>query len=119
MVLTRREDILEYEIRANSSICRFKPIGRDRFCNRYWWFDAGLGCVSLNAITKIPNPTPQETPDPIIEFNYATGRLFVEEMCPDGSETEGLPSELFDPHSDLRIGTLDGSWGYYTDPEQV
>jgi hypothetical protein len=112
--LNRRENVLDFEIRASQAISKFKPFGRDRYCNKFWWFDGGLASVSIDAITKI-NDLPDQI-DPFIPQEFATGCLFVEQVCdPD----EPLPDALFDACSQVRQGIIDGEWGYYSEPEQV
>jgi hypothetical protein len=120
--LSRREDIIEFEIKVNQSVVRMKPLGRDRFCNRYWWFDGGLGTVSLDAITKNNNEVPpkdlQIKPDPEILSEYSAGYLFVEEFHNSDSDPKTNP-ELYNSESNVRQGLADGEWGYYGEPEQV
>ncbi|KAJ3315236.1 hypothetical protein HDV04_003629 [Boothiomyces sp. JEL0838] len=115
----RREEIIEFELRATQAIIRSKPLGRDRFCNRYWWFDGGYGMVSLDAVTKFPVSDRGNMPaDPEILHEYSTGYLFVEEFF--GSETdEKLNPGLYYHQSELRTGLLDGQWGYYSEPAQI
>ena len=111
----RREQIVMYEIRRDQGAARIKPMGKDRYCNRYWWLDGALGAVSMQSITSLGN-IPQSVPDPIITHDFATGYLFVEEFI---NDYNNLPAELFEPTSSLRSGTLDGKWGVYSNPEQV
>lgn len=111
----RREYVLRYEIRREQGAARVKPLGRDRYCNRYWWLDGALGAIAMNAITDLQSSA-QSNPDPMIAQEVATGVLFVEQFVDD---TEMLPRELFDPSSELRAGVLDGKWGYYSGAEQV
>ena len=111
----RREQVLKYEIRKEQGVARVKPLGKDRFCNRYWWFDGSLGAISMDSITNI-QITSQVNPDPIIAQEFATGYIFVEEVIHD--ETN-LPTDLFEPLSDLRAGSIDGKLGFYNSPEQV
>lgn len=116
--LMRRYDILDFEIRNCNGGVRLKLMGRDRYCNRYWYFDASNGSVSLDAITKTPlDPSVLEKPvgaDPDIPYDYSTGVLFVEEFG-----VSSLTPQLRDEFSDLRLGLLDGSWGYLSSPNEV
>lgn len=92
---------------------RLKPLGRDRYCNRYWYFDANHGSVSFDAITHIQSDGTESKPDPEIPYDYSCGVLFVEEI--------GLQpvQGLHEPNSDLRIGNWDGKWGYFSSLEEV
>lgn len=60
--LERRLEVIEREFRQHVGGIRAKPLGRDRFYNRVWWFD-GLGCTSAN------NPALGQ---------YSTGRIFIQ-----------------------------------------
>ncbi len=60
--LERRLEVIEREFRQHIGGIRAKPLGRDRFYNRIWWFD-GLGCTSAN------NPALGQ---------YGTGRIFIQ-----------------------------------------
>ncbi|KXN89866.1 Imitation switch two complex protein 1 [Leucoagaricus sp. SymC.cos] len=60
--LERRLETIEREFRQHVGGVRAKPLGKDRFYNRIWWFD-GLGCTAVN------NPALGQ---------YGTGRLFIQ-----------------------------------------
>lgn len=60
--LERRLENIEREFRQHVGGVRAKPLGKDRFYNRIWWFD-GLGCTAAN------NPALGQ---------YGTGRLFIQ-----------------------------------------
>jgi hypothetical protein len=109
----RRENILDFMVRSSQAISRFKPFGRDRYCNKFWWFDGGLSSVSLEAVTKIHDLEP--VLDPYIPQEFATGYLFVEFCC----DPANVSQDLFVPSSDLRQGVKDGRWGYYKYAHEV
>lgn len=116
--LQRRYNIIDFEIRNVQAGARLRILGRDRFCNRYWYFDAAHGSVSLEAITKAPfEPSLLKKPvgvDPDIPYDYSTGVLFVEDF---GVST--LTPALLNEFSDLRLGLVDGTWGYYSTVQEV
>lgn len=60
--LERRLESIEREFRQHVGGVRAKPLGKDRFYNRIWWFD-GLGCTATN------NPALGQ---------YGTGRVFIQ-----------------------------------------
>lgn len=60
--LERRLEGIEREFRQHVGGVRAKPLGKDRFYNRIWWFD-GLGSTSTN------NPALGQ---------YGTGRIFIQ-----------------------------------------
>jgi bromodomain adjacent to zinc finger domain protein 1A len=111
--LERRMEGIEREFRKWSGVVRLKPLGKDRFHNRYWWFD-GIGGSSLVASGGTTL--------------YAAGRLFIQ--GPAESDIEIMErKQREDPPFDLKERRLDqegvegilgsGSWGYYSEPEQV
>ncbi|KAF8740556.1 hypothetical protein AX14_008167 [Amanita brunnescens Koide BX004] len=61
--LERRLEGIEREFRKLLGSVRVKPIGRDRFYNRIWWFD-GMGSASLVGSGGVAQ--------------YGTGRLFIQ-----------------------------------------
>ncbi|KAJ3561960.1 hypothetical protein NP233_g9875 [Leucocoprinus birnbaumii] len=60
--LERRLENIEREFRQHVGGVRAKPLGKDRFYNRIWWFD-GLGSTAAN------NPALGQ---------YGTGRIFIQ-----------------------------------------
>ncbi|KAF8225024.1 chromatin remodeling complex protein [Tricholoma matsutake] len=61
--LERRLEGIEREFRKLLGAIRVKPLGRDRFYNRIWWFD-GTGSASLVGSGGVAQ--------------YGTGRLFIQ-----------------------------------------
>ncbi|GLB36320.1 putative williams-Beuren syndrome DDT (WSD), D-TOX E motif containing protein [Lyophyllum shimeji] len=61
--LERRLEGIEREFRKLLGAVRVKPLGRDRFYNRIWWFD-GMGSASLVGSGGVAQ--------------YGTGRLFIQ-----------------------------------------
>lgn len=111
--LERRMESMEREFRKWSGVVRLKPLGKDRFHNRYWWFD-GVGSSSLIASGGT--------------VVYGTGRLFMQGPTEaDHHAMERKQEE--DPSFDLAERRHDqegaegmlaiDAWGYYTEPEQV
>ncbi|KAI0036698.1 chromatin remodeling complex protein [Vararia minispora EC-137] len=65
--LERRLEGIEREFRKLLGSIRVKPLGRDRFYNRVWWFD-GMGAASLVGSGGT--------------VQYQTGRLFIQGPSP-------------------------------------
>ncbi len=61
--IERRLEGIEREFRKLLGGVRVKPLGRDRFYNRIWWFD-GLGSASLVGSGGVAQ--------------YGTGRIFIQ-----------------------------------------
>lgn len=61
--LERRLEGIEREFRKLLGAIRVKPLGKDRFYNRIWWFD-GMGSASLVGSGGITQ--------------YGTGRVFIQ-----------------------------------------
>lgn len=109
--LERRMESIEREFRKWSSVVRLKPLGKDRFHNRYWWFD-GIGSSSLVSGGG--------------SVSYATGRLFVQGPCTadmeimERKEKDDPTFNLSERRSEEEECVLNvGEWGYYTDPDLV
>ncbi|KAF8581380.1 chromatin remodeling complex protein [Ramaria rubella] len=110
--LERRMEGIEREFRKWSGVVRLKPLGKDRFHNRYWWFD-GVGGSSLIASGGT--------------VVYGAGRLFIQ--GPTEADVEIMErKQKDDPSFDLLERRLDqeglegmlevGVWGYFSEPEQ-
>ncbi|OCF58877.1 hypothetical protein L486_03368 [Kwoniella mangroviensis CBS 10435] len=107
---------LEYDFRRWIYTLRSKPLGYDRFGNKYWWMD-GLGSSQiLNSDGKV---------------NLGTGRLFVQGVDPEEEDilrnlaTNVVEEEVTKEYVDERRsreegGKLDaGQWAIYDYPEQL
>ncbi|ETW87436.1 hypothetical protein HETIRDRAFT_431774 [Heterobasidion irregulare TC 32-1] len=107
--LERRLEGIEREFRKLLGSIRAKPMGRDRFYNRIWWFD-GMGSASLLGSGGI--------------VQYGTGRLFVQ--GPSVFDQDILNRRLDVNVKERRLqeegeeGMLGiGEWAVYTDLEEV
>lgn len=106
--LERRLESIEREFRKLLGAIRVKPLGKDRFHNRVWWFD-GMGSMSLLGSGGV--------------VQYGTGRIFIQ--GPTEMELE-LMSKREENDVDARRqeeegeGLLaPGEWAVYTEPEEV
>ncbi|KAG6879398.1 hypothetical protein C0992_003015 [Termitomyces sp. T32_za158] len=107
--LERRLEGIEREFRKLLGAVRVKPLGKDRFYNRVWWFD-GMGSASLVGSGGVAQ--------------YGTGRLFIQ-------GPSEFDRELLDQRKDEDIegrrkeeegedGVLGpGEWGVYSDVEEL
>ncbi|KAI0304838.1 ATP-utilizing chromatin assembly and remodelling N-terminal-domain-containing protein [Russula brevipes] len=107
--LERRLEGIEREFRQLLGSVRVKPMGKDRFYNRIWWFD-GMGSASLLGSGGI--------------VQYGTGRLFIQGPSIFDQEILGRRDE-----GDIQARRLEeegeegvlgiGEWAVYTDLEEV
>lgn len=109
---SKKDDFVEREFRRYQGVARSRPLGKDRFFNRYWWFD-GVGGMHLVG----PNNSIQ----------YGTGRLFVQgptkedwaDVCSRVGGAEAMEEkrsrEDVDPKATLQVD----EWAFYEDEEQV
>lgn len=111
--LDRRIEAIEREFRKTMGIARSRPLGRDRFFNRIWWFD-GLGASNL-----LQNGTGGGV-------CYGTGRIFLQ--GPNEADLEvlrGRPDqmELMRRRVEEEGGEMGmlskGEWACLDDPAQV
>ncbi|KAF8271339.1 chromatin remodeling complex protein [Lactarius quietus] len=107
--LERRLEGIEREFRQLLGSVRVKPLGKDRFYNRIWWFD-GMGAASLLGSGGI--------------VQYGTGRLFVQgpsafdqEILDRREEGDVRARRLEEEGEDGMLGV--GEWGVYTELEEV
>ncbi|KAJ2918942.1 hypothetical protein MD484_g1379, partial [Candolleomyces efflorescens] len=107
--LDRRLEGIERDFRKLLGGVRVKPLGRDRFYNRIWWFD-GMGAASLVGSGGMAQ--------------YGTGRIFIQ----GASEFDlDLLSQREEDNLDERRleeegedGTLKSNeWAVYSDVEEV
>ncbi|RDB28913.1 hypothetical protein Hypma_015347 [Hypsizygus marmoreus] len=107
--LERRLEGIEREFRKLLGAVRVKPIGKDRFYNRIWWFD-GMGSASLVGSGGVAQ--------------YGTGRIFIQ--GPSEFDME-LLGQRKDEDIDARrkeeegdAGVLgSGDWGAYSELEEL
>lgn len=127
--LARRDETIDREFRRLILASRMTPLGRDRFGDKYWWFD-GVGSCSL--VTGSEKAT------------YQTGRLFIQGasvdevslLIPDPPTTPvktsayahllhpPISAELIATRRAAELGGPDGTllpneWAVYSDPERV
>lgn len=104
----KRLDTLERDFRKFLGIIRLRPLGRDRFYNRFWWFD-GCGTTSLVASGGV--------------IQYGTGRIFVQGPSEfDREYLERREDDLSERRKEEEgeEGMLGvGEWAAYSDPEEV
>ena len=107
--LERRLEGIEREFRKLLGVIRVKPLGRDRFYNRIWWFD-GMGSASLLGSGGV--------------VQYGTGRLFLQgpsefdaELLErrEDDDVEARRREEEGDEGMLKIG----EWAVYSDLEEV
>ena len=107
--LERRLEGIEREFRQLLGSVRVKPVGKDRFYNRIWWFD-GMGSASLLGSGGI--------------VQYGTGRLFIQgpsvfdqEILDRREEGDVRSRRLEEEGEEGMLGV--GEWAVYTDLEEV
>lgn len=107
--IAKREDAIERDMRRCAQVPRLRPLGQDRFLDRYYWLD-GLGACT---------PTPGAAP-------YQAARLWVQ--APSRREWEALARsfpggrDALDARRETEYAEPPrecGAWGVYTQPEQV
>ncbi|KND02885.1 uncharacterized protein SPPG_01966 [Spizellomyces punctatus DAOM BR117] len=114
-VLARRELTVDYQLRVLTAASRLKPLGRDRYWNRYWWFDPSLGSSfetdANNAKSKTRARGGQAQSG---QLDWVSGRLFVEDV---GLEPRTILQD--DEQDVVKQGLTHGVWGFYSEPHQI
>jgi bromodomain adjacent to zinc finger domain protein 1A len=107
--LERRLEGIEREFRKLLGAVRVKPLGRDRFYNRIWWFD-GMGSASLLGSGGV--------------VQYGTGRLFIQgpsefdaELLERRTDDDVIARRKEEEGEEGMLAT--GQWAVYTDLEDV
>ncbi|EGO04257.1 hypothetical protein SERLA73DRAFT_82321 [Serpula lacrymans var. lacrymans S7.3] len=107
--LERRLEGIERDFRKLLGAIRVKPLGRDRFYNRIWWFD-GVGSASLLGSGGV--------------VQYGTGRIFVQgpsisdaEML-DKRRVSGLDARRTEEEGEKGILGV-GEWAVYVNIEEL
>jgi bromodomain adjacent to zinc finger domain protein 1A len=107
--LERRLEAIEREFRKLLGGVRVKPLGKDRFYNRIWWFD-GMGSASLMGSGGV--------------VQYGTGRLFIQGPSEFDMELLGRREEgdidARRKEEEGEEGMLgSGDWAVYTELEEI
>lgn len=106
--LERKLESIEREFRKLLGAIRVKPLGRDRFYNRVWWFD-GMGSASLVGSGGT--------------VQYGAGRIFLQgpsefdKEVLDRREDDVTARRLEEEGKDGMLGS--GEWAVYNDLEEV
>jgi len=107
--LERRLEGIEREFRKLLGAVRVKPLGKDRFYNRIWWFD-GMGSASLLGSGGV--------------VQYGAGRLFIQgpsefdmELLDRRDDEDIRARRLEEEGEDGVLGV--GEWAAYTELEEV
>ncbi|CAG8700838.1 11359_t:CDS:2, partial [Acaulospora colombiana] len=103
-------ETLELEFRQYLLLPRMRPLGKDRFHCKVWWFD-GVGCMTLRGNDG--------------EYQYGTGKIFIQGPSQDDLALINAKTEV-DASVGLRRGTEEGTgllapgeWCWYETPEEV
>jgi bromodomain adjacent to zinc finger domain protein 1A len=108
--LERRLEGIERDFRKLLGVVRVKPLGRDRFYNRVWWFD-GMGSASLVGSGGASQ--------------YGTGRIFIQgasdfdvELLQQKQQVEDVDARRKEEEGEE--GMLSSSdWAVFSDIEEV
>ena len=114
-VLAKKDAILDQQIRACSGCIRLRFLGKDRFHNKYWWFDGPLGgCIPPESHSG-ERGRPKYSKSNGSVLDWSSGYLFVEEYG-----LEKMIKEWNNPQLAMKKqGNEFGRWGYYSEPIHV
>ncbi|KAL4068214.1 ATP-utilizing chromatin assembly and remodelling N-terminal-domain-containing protein [Scleroderma yunnanense] len=105
--IERRLEAIEREFRKLLGAIRVKPLGKDRFHNRIWWFD-GIGSASLLGSGGV--------------VQYGAGRIFVQGPSQMDLELMLKRDDDIDARRQEEEGEgmlAPGEWAAYTEPEEM
>lgn len=107
---------MDQELRIATGSVRVRSIGRDRFLNRYWWFDGAIGAyVPPEANFFDTKGRPRQTKSSV-PLDWASGYLFVEEFDVGDRLIEEWDKDSF---NSFKEGRESGVWGFFSEPIQV
>jgi bromodomain adjacent to zinc finger domain protein 1A len=98
-----------------SGSVRLKNLGRDRYYNRYWWFDGAVGayvppeCFFYDTKGRVRSVKAHNLLD------WGMGALFVEDFGLEKLNTAWDEVEL----DSFKVGNEAGTFGYYSEPIHV
>ncbi|KAI6136757.1 chromatin remodeling complex protein [Pisolithus sp. B1] len=105
--IERRLEAIEREFRKLLGAIRVKPLGKDRFHNRIWWFD-GLGSTSLLGSGGV--------------VQYGAGRVFVQGPTQMDVDLMSKRDDDIDSRRQEEEGEgmlAPNEWAAYTEPEEI
>ncbi|SNX87594.1 related to ITC1 - subunit of Isw2 chromatin remodelling complex [Melanopsichium pennsylvanicum] len=130
--LMRKDEIIEREFRRLLFASRVHPLGKDRFGDKYYWFD-GVGSCSLVVGGGVGE-----------KLTYQSGRLFIQAatieevstLIPESSSNQvkvsayahlfhqPITRELIESRKAIELGgeagiLQPGEWGVYSEPERI
>ncbi len=109
-------------MRIAQAVIRVKPLGRDRFWNRYWWFDGPFGAYPFEAVTQghtlVPGKLQKLPVNEGVLQDWASGMIFVEDFNLKAAftEQEGIPDTVKFP---VVLGETQAKWGFYSTTQEV
>ncbi|GAA5946603.1 hypothetical protein JCM3765_000315 [Sporobolomyces pararoseus] len=117
---SQMEEFVEKQFRRFLGVSRCRPLGKDRFHCRYWWFD-GVGGM------EISKPKTDGT-----RVQYSTGKIFVQgpneqdwEVLTDAKAERNKEREIVERRmreevvekEDALVGV--NEWGFYETPQEI
>jgi hypothetical protein len=81
--LARRESVVERQYRAWSAVVHGRPLGRDRWFNRYWWFDGWFGGGFADFVQTESAKAKKDVEGGPLQ-KWSSERIWIETVGPDG-----------------------------------
>ncbi|GAA5988402.1 hypothetical protein JCM5350_005297 [Sporobolomyces pararoseus] len=117
---SQMEEFVEKQFRRYLGVSRCRPLGKDRFHCRYWWFD-GIGGM------EISKPKTDGT-----RVQYSTGKIFVQgpneqdwEVLTDAKAEKNKEREIVERRMREEVVETEealvgvNEWGFYETPEEI
>jgi len=86
--LERKQQVIDSRWKGWSAMIRLKMLGRDRYYNRYWWYDSSWLGSNNNAVDRTNNKGFGANSSNVIP-SWGTGKLFVENVHFDKKKKNG------------------------------
>ncbi|ORX50763.1 hypothetical protein BCR36DRAFT_352137 [Piromyces finnis] len=110
--LERKQQVIDSRWKGWSAMIRLKMLGRDRYYNRYWWYDGSWLGSNNNAVDRTNNKGFGANSTNVIP-SWGTGKLFVENV-----HFNPKKKNVTELEDDKYIG-VDTEWSYYSTPSEL
>jgi len=110
--IERRQQAIDIRWKGWSAMIRMKLLGRDRYYNKYWWYDGSWLGSNNSSYDRSNNKGFGANSSNVIP-SWGTGKLFVENVNFDKNKKDDIELE------DEKYSGVDSKWSYYSTPAEL
>jgi len=112
--LERKQQVIDARWKGWSAMIRLKMLGRDRYYNRYWWYDSSWLGSNNSSTDRTTTTKGFGANSSNVIPTWGTGKLFVENVHFDKKKKKN-DTEL----EDDKFVSSDTEWSYYSTPAEL